>query len=444
MFSFWNKEKKQSYNKQRRIGKLDPATGELIPNKSRGDTLSHFPEWAKTHKNPFGSMLTTQRISELLADLDEDGRQTFLAAWLRYRSESEYLCFDITSVSSYSALNEHVKYGYNRDGEDLPQINLALLFGQKSMLPVYYRELPGNISDVRTLRNLLDTFAKLGMPKVPLVMDRGFYSTTNVDDLLAGGHKFEIGVPMHCKWLRDLVDQQRDDMQLPQNMRWAGGEMVYAVTCHHAWGEEHKRCTVHLYYNHQTVGDTISDFNSKLLTSQRELESGELVPEHEEFYQQYFTVRETPKRGRRVTVNVEAVKEHQNRYCGYYAILTNDVKDPVLALRIYRDKDVVEKCVGSLKNQLDMKRLRTHGRFSTDGRLLVQFITVTLMSALRNKMRELKLDEKFTVRQLLADLETLSEIGFSGRYGKLLTETTKAQRAMMEGLGVPAETWLQN
>jgi len=200
---------------------------------------------------------------------------------------------------------------------------------------------------------------------------------------------------------------------------------------------------VHLYDNHQTVGDTISDLGGKLLTSQRELESGELVPEHEEFYQQYFTVRETPKRGQRITMNVEAVREHQNKYCGYCAILTNDVKDPVLALRIYRDKDVVEKCVGGLKNQLDMKRLRTHGRFSTDGRLLVQFIAVTLMSALRNKMRELKLDEKFTVRQLLADLDTLSEIRFSGRYGGLLTETTKAQRAMMESLGVPAETWLQ-
>jgi len=131
--------------------------------------------------------------------MDEDKRQTFLAAWLRYRSESEYLCFDITSVSSYSALNEHVKYGYNRDGEDLPQINLALLFGQKSMLPVYSRELVWNISDVKTLKNLLGTFAKLGMPKVHLVMNKGFTNTKNVDDLLAGGHKFEIGVPMRCK-----------------------------------------------------------------------------------------------------------------------------------------------------------------------------------------------------------------------------------------------------
>jgi len=214
--------------------------------------------------------------------LDEDGRQIFLAAWLRYRSESECLCFDITKVSSYFALNEHVKYGENRDGKDLRQLNLALLFGQKSMLPVYYRELPRNISD----------------------------------------------------------------------------------------------------------------FNGKLLTSQWELESGELVPEHEEFYKWYFTVRETPKRGRLITINAEAVKEHQNKYCGYYTIFTNDVKDPVLALRIYRDKDAVEKCVGGLKNQLDMKRLRTHGRFS-------------------------------------------------GRYGKLLTETIKVQREMMESLGVPAETWLQ-
>lgn len=152
----------------------------------RGDALSHFPEWAKTHRNPSAGVLTTQRISDLLAGLGEDGCQIFLVAWLWYRSESEYLCFDITSVSSYSTLNEHVKYGENRDSEDLPQINLVLLFGQKSMIPVYYRDLPGNISDVRTLKNLLNTFGKLGMPKVHLVMDRDFYSKKNTDDLLAG------------------------------------------------------------------------------------------------------------------------------------------------------------------------------------------------------------------------------------------------------------------
>jgi len=44
------------------------------------------------------------------------------------------------------------------------------------MLPVYYRKLPGNISDVTTVNKLLIDIEYLGFKKVKLVMDRGFYS----------------------------------------------------------------------------------------------------------------------------------------------------------------------------------------------------------------------------------------------------------------------------
>ena len=44
------------------------------------------------------------------------------------------------------------------DDEKLPQINLAMLFGQLSCLPLYYHQMPGNITDVTTLHNLLKTF----------------------------------------------------------------------------------------------------------------------------------------------------------------------------------------------------------------------------------------------------------------------------------------------
>jgi transposase len=69
--------------------------------------------------------------------------------------EDDYLCYDITSISSYSELNEYIKYGHNRDKEKLPQINLAMLFSQKGRLPVYFQRTPGNITDVTTLHNLL-------------------------------------------------------------------------------------------------------------------------------------------------------------------------------------------------------------------------------------------------------------------------------------------------
>ena len=41
-------------------------------------------------------------------------------------------------------------------------------------------------------------------------------------------------------------------------------------------------------------------------------------------------------------------------------LATNDIKDPVEALEIYRMKDTVEKHFDDLKNDLDMKRLRIH------------------------------------------------------------------------------------
>ena len=44
-------------------------------------------------------------------------------------TEDDYLCYDITSISSYSQGNEFVRHGYNRDREPLPQVNMAMLFG---------------------------------------------------------------------------------------------------------------------------------------------------------------------------------------------------------------------------------------------------------------------------------------------------------------------------
>ncbi len=109
------------------------------------------------------------------------------------------------------------------------------------------------------------------------------------------------------------------------------------------------------------------------------------------------------------------------------------------ALRVYRDKDYVEKCFDDLKNQLDMKRLRIHTSSTMDGRLFVQFIASIYMSALRKKMRDSGLTEKYTVRELLLEMETLIQVRYSGKYGHILTEVTKPQRQIMESLGVDPE-----
>ena len=68
------------------------------------------------------------------------------------------------------------------------------------------------------------------------------------------------------------------------------------------------------------------------------------------------------------------MSQYINRYAGFQALLTTRFKDPLEALQVYRDKDVVEKCFDDLKNVLDMKRLWMHSIETVDGRLFVQFI----------------------------------------------------------------------
>lgn len=229
-----------------------------------------------------------------------------------------------------------------------------MLFGQVSLLPVYYKRLPGNITDVSTLSNFLRTMDFLGNEKLHLVLDKGFYSQPNVDALFAAHYKFTIGVSIHLKWVQGIVDAVYSAISDVENYRKIGDEVVYVKTRLWKWGSSEKRSYVHLYLNSRAAAEDRDHFYEKLLEYKEELLTGNEVKEHETYYERYFIVKDTPIRGRKVRFNQEMVDRYRNRYAGFFVLFTNDIKDPVVALETYRNKDVVENCFDDLKNQLDV------------------------------------------------------------------------------------------
>ena len=499
--SYWDKKKQQARNKKVCIGKLDPSSGEFIPSKrlapeqaavrdpavtasaeivgpriildaitdqlglrsllkscfprahqeiltiayyltTQGGPLSHCEAWCKSHAPSFQGTLSSQRISELLASISIDEKQTFFRKWMNKILEDDYLCYDITSISSYSEGNEYIKYGHNRDLDKLPQLNLAMLFGQKGRLPVYFQRLPGNITDVTTLHNLLKTFKALEVKNLHYVMDKGFYSKKNVDELLTFRDKFLVSVPLNNKWVQQAIDDIYEIINGPDGYQRIDSETLYVHSRLYPWGKESRRCYLHMYYNAHARADAIDRFNRNLVIYKEELESGKPIKEHQEEYDTFFVIKTTPKRGVKISYNTQAVSQYINRYSGFQVLLTNGIKDPVEALQIYRDKDVVEKCFDDLKNQLDMKRLRMHSSATVDGRLFVQFISLIYISALRKEMRESGLIDRYSTRELLQEMETLTNVKYSGKYGSILTEVTKAQREILKSLNIklPSKT----
>jgi transposase len=80
--------------------------------------------------------LKSQNISNLLAKVgNSDIPSTFMGKMLRNLGTKRTLVYDLTSFSSYSQLINLLEYGYNKDGFDLPQINLSMIVIKRKAFP---------------------------------------------------------------------------------------------------------------------------------------------------------------------------------------------------------------------------------------------------------------------------------------------------------------------
>ena len=483
--SYWDREKKQPRSKRTLIGRLDPATGEIVPTDGRGkrraqketdpvvrkgpvpvaktdrlffgatylldqigevtgltadlktcfpDTykqiqsiayylvledqnpLFRFKKWAAIHRHPYGKDIPSQRSTEIFQSVTEEAKMHFFRLQGKRRVEKEYWAYDSTSISSRSDTLRQVKYGKNKDDDHLPQINLALVFGEESRLPFYYRKLAGNVPDVKTIQELLRELDVLGYEKVKLVMDRGYYSAENINALFKKHLKFLCGTSSALSFAREFIREigsKRDHYEY-----YNSNLELYVFTKTIAWDyeqerpykgdvvKEERRMYLHLYFNPDKFSDDGKAFNRKLDTLKNELLSGHRMPEHEKDYKKYFEIKETPKRGVSLTVKQDAVDAAHERY-GFFVLISNEVKDPVTALSLYRMRDVVEKAFWNVKERLNLKRTMTSSESSLDGKLFVEFVALIYLSYIQKKMEENGLFATYTLHELLDELDVI-------------------------------------
>ncbi len=483
--SYWDREKKQPRSKRTLIGRLDPATGEVVPTDGRGkrrtrkeddsvvrkgpvpvektdrlfygatylldqigeatgltadlktcfpktykqiqsiayylvledqNPLFRFRKWAAIHRHPYGKDIPSQRSTEIFQTVTEDAKMHFFRLQGKRRAEKEYWAYDSTSISSRSETLSQVKYGRNKDDDHLPQINLALVFGEESRLPFYYRKLAGNIPDVKTIQELLRELDVLGYEKIKLVMDRGYYSIENMNALYKKHMKFICGTSSALSFAKEFIREIGSRKDHYENYNSNLELYVFSRTI--AWDyeqerpykgdvmKEERRMYLHLYFNPDKFADDGKAFNRKMDALKNELLSGHRVPEHEKEYKKYFEIRETPRRGVSLTVRQDALDAAHERY-GFFVLISNEVKDPVTALSLYRMRDVVEKAFWNLKERLNLRRTMTSSESSLDGKLFVEFVALIYLSYIQKKMEEKGLFATYTLHELLDELDVI-------------------------------------
>ena len=406
--------------------------------------MSRFKRWGRLHRHPYGKDMPSQRISELFQSITEDDKARFFRLQGKRRAGQEFWAYDITSISSYSETLRQVRYGKNKEGDRLPQINLALLFGEDSGLPFYYRKLSGNIPDVKTVGELVRELDALGYEKARLVMDRGFYSAGNVNGLYKGHYKFLMSAPTTLACAKDFIREVGGCKDDYGHYSSEYGLYVFSKTI--SWDYEQRRpykgdtiregrrMYLHLYFNPEKRLNDALAFNRRMDRLKEEILSGKRVAEHEKDYGRYFIVKETPVRGITVTCRQEAMDEARERY-GFFVLISNEVKDPIAALRLYRARDVVEKAFGNLKDRLSLRRTLTSSESALEGKLFVEFVALVYLSYIKKRMEDAGLFSSYTMRELLDELDTIECFQAPG-CALVPGEVLKKQEELYRKLGV--------
>lgn len=492
--SYWDPVKKQSRQRRRYLGKKDPATGAAVtPRKgftpravrdyghvyllralaeraglvavleaefgaeeaelllalgchqvAEGRPLYLFGGWQEGNHLPLTEAYPSQRLSRYVAALGQRDRERerFFGRWIERLGTPEAVVFDITSLSSWARLVDLVEWGYNRDGEALPQVNLGLVFAQPVNLPIAYRVWPGSVADVATLGTTAEFLQAYGLRELAFVLDRGFYSAANVGRMAAAAIRFLLPVPFTAKWARTLVGRHRRALTSPARGFCFQKQTLGHVPAPVSVAETPLRA--HLYFDRQRQAGEEAQLIRRLV----QLETQAAEPRFKSRPALVrFVNRQWPGASRLFTLSVrdgravlerkpKAIARLVNRL-GYTVMLTNRAElDRDEVLRLYRRRDDVERLFDVLKNEIREDRLRAHSRAAVEGRLFVCFLSLILYAALDNAMKAAGLYQNLTIAEVLAELKKLRVVEMTS--GKTyLTEITKKQRTLFEKLNIP-------
>jgi len=374
-----------------------------------GEPALYCEDWLYKTESYEGVALSSQRISELLTGITADERMNFFEYWGKQRMESEYLALDITSISTYSELMNEAEWGYNRDKEKLPQVNVCLLVGEKSQLPIIQTVYSGSLKDVSTLKSTLQVADSLSFTNMALVMDKGFASTKNINAMLdkEAALRFLIALPFSMGFAKRQIIGEERNIDCVDNTIAIGNDVLRGIMKQRAWNPENS-VFVHVYFNPDNALNARNKLYAKVKKLVKRTNQNPEKYQSDELATKYLSIRKSGKNEMGYTVNIKHdVLSDELATTGFLVLISNHVDCPEKAIQIYRSKDVVEKGFQRMKNCLDLARLRVHSDEAMQNKIFVGFIALIITAHIHKVMTDHQLYDTYTMKKLIKTLERL-------------------------------------
>lgn len=189
-------------------------------------------EWFNSNYSRFlfpNASLESQRISEILSKFGtEENTQLFFNNYLDFiqkNYKTKNILVDSTGLPNnikcpLTAINNH-------NGIKSKEIRLITVYDKISMLPIYYRYVPGNIVDVSTLNKIIIELKEYGLNIDRLILDAGYYSEKNLELLFNLNIEFMTRMVDHKGLYDYLITNYGTNILSRQNLVRYGDRSIF-------------------------------------------------------------------------------------------------------------------------------------------------------------------------------------------------------------------------
>lgn len=425
---------------------LDLAVYSIIAENNAGQ---YYPDYAYNHPLFTQKMriYSDSKVSDFLGSMTGGQSVGFLNDWNEKRNHREkiYFSYDSTNKNCQAGNIEMVEYGKAKVDSGLPIFNYALAYDTTNREPLFYETYPGSINDVSQLQFMIDKAKGYGYKKIGFILDRGYFSKSNIEYMDKCGYSFIIMVKGMASFVNQLILENKGTFE---------SKRIYNISEYRVYGmtvkkklyvTDEKDRYFHIFHSSFKESAEREKIESKIEQMTKYLKRfsntvKEFGPGYEKYFELYYDEEE---KNFMFQTEKASVIESEMGLCGYFVIITSQKMTAKEAINLYKSRDASEKLFRGDKSYLGNKSIRVHSDESASAKIFIEFIALIIRSkiytCLKDEMKNIEKKPNYmTVPAALKELEKIEMVRQLDNVYRLDHAVTATQKKILKAFGMDA------
>lgn len=419
---------------------------------TENNAAQYYPDYAFNHPLFTEGMkvFSDSKISRFLREISRDDSIGFLNAWNAGRDHREkiYISYDSTNKHCQAGDIEIAEFGHEKEREKKPIYNFSVSYDKKNRVPLFYEVYPGSINDMSQLQIMLGKAEAYGYKNCAFILDRGYFSESNIRYMERNGYDFIIMV----KGCKELVNQAILKHKGSFEDEWQNAIPYYdenGITVkEYLFKSDEKKRYFHIYYNDFKKARERAKLQKKIREQKEALEKlkGTEVILGEKNLGYFDLIYHTGKDGKK---RLQFVREREDvisrdiKLCGYFCIITSAEMTAAEALELYKSRDCSEKLFRGDKSYLGERSMRVYHDEPMYSKIFIEFVALIIRNkiytCLKDRMKEIQKKKNYmTVPAALKELDKIELIRQADGVYRMDHAVTATQKDILQAFNLTA------